>query len=1087
MNNANTKNGFMSHPKPLLSLSFVELWERFSFYGIRPMLVLFMVLAINEGGFGFSKEEASSIYAIFAGSLYLAALPGGYLADKLLGQKLATSIGAVIIAIGNFLLAGSYYLGHKAFFLGLVFIVIGTGLFKTCISLMVGMLYPKNDPKRDSGFTIFYMGINMGSFLAPLICGTVKEHYGYHLGFAISGCGMVLSMLLYYFHTLPQFNKYSKVHKFEQGLDIPDTDKTKHLIYLGTFIVTLALVITLAWFNIITINPVFIAEKMAAGIIFISVLYFIYLYVFAGLDSNDKKKLFIFVVLFIASAFFWSCFEQKPTSFNFFAQSYTNHTLFGYSFPIEWFQSINPFTIIVFAPIISYIWIYFANKNKEVDSFLKFALGLTFAALAFFVMYLAAKVVMISNSNVSPMYIIMCFWLLSIGELCLSPVGLSIMSQIAPSKISSSVMGLWFVSVSLGNVIAGLTGAKVKPENVTELPQMFMKFGISLIAVAILIVIFRKFILKLLNQTNQENPSAAIYKQRVEKLQQILKEKQCDFCIITSSDPHASEYLPEFYKTRANISGFFGSAGTLVVGQKEAILFTDGRYFLQAEKELNGSKIKLNKGPNFLAYLQTNHKNSKIIIDDNTYMYSWYLSLKEDFEIVYEDLASLVYDRGELVCNKVYIQNSEFIGSSSKDKIKLIQEELQKLNAKHHIISSLDDIAYITNLRGSDVECNPVFLAYMVISYDKCTLFIDNKKLNEEINSYLSEQEILIQNYEDIFEYIKTLEDNVLVDYDKSSVKLINSIQSNKINSVNPSTFLKSQKNETEIKHIKQAHIADGVALVKFFINLEKKLASGEKLYEHDIDTLVTQYRAYNENYVCNSFSTIAGFNENAALPHYKANSQNSKAIEKNGILLIDSGAQYQNGTTDITRVVATGIISDEFKKDYTLVLKSHIAIASLVYKEGIMMPLLDVMARSVLWENGLDYMHGTGHGVGYFLNVHEGPQVLSYLAPISEKTAVKKGMLTSIEPGLYHVNKYGIRLENLYISKHKLSSEYGEFLEFENVTMYPFELDLIDKSMLNDKEISWINSYHQKVFDELSEFLNEDEKIWLKAKTRAL
>lgn len=501
--NNTSHQGFMGHPKPLLSLSFVELWERFSFYGIRPMLVLFMVLAVNDGGFGFTQEEASSIYALFAGSLYLAALPGGYLADKVFGQKLATSIGAVIIAVGNFLLAGSYYLGHKAFFLGLVFIVIGTGLFKTCVSLMVGMLYPKGDPKRDSGFTIFYMGINIGAFLAPLICGAVKEKYGYHLGFAISGVGMLFSMLLYYFHTLPQFNKYAKVHKFERGFDKPDGDKSMPMIYMGVFIAALACVIVLSWFNIITINPVFIAENMAAGIIIISILYFMYLYAFAGLDKQDRKKLFVFVVLFIASAFFWSCFEQKPTSFNFFAQKYTNHSIFGYEFPVEWFQSINPFTIVVFAPVISYFWIWFAKKGKEIDSFVKFSLGLIFAALAFFVMYLAAKVVMATNSNVSPMYIVACFWLLTIGELCLSPVGLSIMSQIAPAKISSSVMGLWFVSVSLGNVIAGLTGAKVKPENVTELPYMFMKFGLALVIVAVLIMIFRKWILGLLKDNKE--------------------------------------------------------------------------------------------------------------------------------------------------------------------------------------------------------------------------------------------------------------------------------------------------------------------------------------------------------------------------------------------------------------------------------------------------------------------------------------------------------------------------------------------------------------------------------------------------------
>lgn len=579
----------------------------------------------------------------------------------------------------------------------------------------------------------------------------------------------------------------------------------------------------------------------------------------------------------------------------------------------------------------------------------------------------------------------------------------------------------------------------------------------------------------------------SIYKQRVEKLQEILKTKQYDFCIVASSDPHANEYLPNFYKARANISGFYGSAGTLVVGQDEAILFTDGRYFLQAKAELDGSGIKLNEGADFLGYLKTHHKGKKIVIDDNVYMYSGYELLKQDFDVVCEDLIGLVYDRGELVCEEVYIQKDEFITLCAKDKIKLIQDKMKEKSIKYHIISSLDDIAYLTNLRGNDIECNPVFLSYMAISLDECILFIDDKKLNDDVRNYLKSQSIIIKNYEDIFAYVKTLDEKVLIDFDKTSTKLANTIKVEKVNSINISTFLKSQKTDAEIQNIKQAHIVDGVALVKFFMDLEQRLARNDELYEYDIDALVTSYRAKNENYICNSFSTIAGFNENAALPHYRAKAKGSKKIEKNGILLIDSGAQYQNGTTDITRVIPTGVASDEFKKDYTLVLKSHIAIATLVHKEGVMMPLLDVMARSVLWENGLDYIHGTGHGVGYFLNVHEGPQVLSYLAPILPKTAVKKGMLTSIEPGLYHTGKYGIRLENLCVSKHKLSSIYGEFLEFESVTLYPFELELIDKSMLNDKEISWINTYHQKVFDSLSKFLNNEETQWLKAKTKAL
>lgn len=576
-----------------------------------------------------------------------------------------------------------------------------------------------------------------------------------------------------------------------------------------------------------------------------------------------------------------------------------------------------------------------------------------------------------------------------------------------------------------------------------------------------------------------------IYRQRIQKIQELLIANNLDFYLVLSSDPHANEYLPDFYKTRANLSGFSGSAGTLLISCKEAFLFTDGRYFLQASKELDGSGIILQKNHDYLSFL-SNYNGSKIGVDYSVLMYSVYLRLKEKFNLVDIDLSNKVLPQNTLIKNQIYKQNENFISKSAALKIAKIKEFMKEKNADYHIISSLDDIAYITNLRGSDIEYNPVFLSYLIIGYENCILFLDETKIDNNIKQYLNSQNFIIKNYDEIFDYSKKINGSILLDFDKTATKLVLNLKANIISDTNPSVFLKSCKDEKEIFNIKQAHIYDGVALVRFFINFLKKI-DNENLSEYDVDALITNERKKSDLFVSNSFATIAGFNENAALPHYKAQKDNAKFITKNGVLLIDSGAQYQNGTTDITRVIAIGKASDEVVQDYTLVLKSHIAISSLVHKEDIAMPLFDVMARSVLWEQGLDYMHGSGHGVGYFLNVHEGPQVLSYFANPSDKTKVKRGMLTSIEPGIYRKNKYGIRLENLVVSKHFLSSEYGEFLVFEPVTMFPFELNLIDKNKLDDKEKLWLNDYHKIVYKNLSPYLNESEKQWLQEKTKEI
>lgn len=564
------------------------------------------------------------------------------------------------------------------------------------------------------------------------------------------------------------------------------------------------------------------------------------------------------------------------------------------------------------------------------------------------------------------------------------------------------------------------------------------------------------------------------------KIRDILKINNADFALILTADYHLSEYIPEYFKLREFISGFSGSAGSLLISLDDAILFTDGRYFLQAENELKDS-IRLIKSPDYIDYIKNNLSTKKALIDLKTISQNNYEKLKNLVNIIdYDNFYKDFYDK-KLPQEPIYKQNEKFISDLSANKIKKVQDELKNKNIDYCVISSLSDIAYLTNYRGKDVEFNPVFLSYMIISQTNAICYIEPTKL-KNIQKDLN---IIYKNYDEFYSDLSSLSGNVLCDFANTNAKIISLINANLVNEILPSTIHKACKNDIEIKHIKQAHIIDAIALTKFNYYLE--YTNLDLVDELKIDEVLTQFRQENEYFISNSFDTIAAFNENAAIIHYKANAKTSKLLNKSGLLLLDSGAQYECGTTDITRVFKIKNASLEQIRDYTLVLKAHIAISKTIAPENIKMPLLDSIARKELWQYGFDYLHGTGHGVGYFLNVHEGPQVLSLNANISEHTKLKRGMLTSIEPGLYHNNKYGIRLENLAISKHCFSSEYGDFLSFDIVTLYPFELDLIDKKLLNQDEINWLNDYHKKVFDTISVFLDDELKQFLEFKTRAL
>lgn len=623
-----------------------------------------------------------------------------------------------------------------------------------------------------------------------------------------------------------------------------------------------------------------------------------------------------------------------------------------------------------------------------------------------------------------------------------------------------------------------------------------------------------------------------IYAQRIMALRMEMQRHNITACLILTSDPHLSEYIPNYWKVRKWLSGFNGSAGTLIVTQEYAGLWTDGRYWIQAQKQLEHSGIELQKATpqnTYTDWLVKNITSNQIIATDGRVLpYFLKIELLQRFatkkiilQTSWNGIESIWHERPSLPQNSIYEHELKFCGYSRKDKIDKIRQKMNELDATIHLISSLDDIAWILNLRGSDVPYNPVFLAHLLIMPDHVILFANKDKFSTSLLEILQHDRIIVKDYNAIQDELVQINDaKILIDPHKTTAYLIdllcnpnnncinamqdmqtlNDIRPNAISShnnknhiiedTNPSTFLKSCKTETEINHIQEAMRQDGIALCNFFVWLEDKLAKKEQISELDIGTKLSEFRSKSPLYISDSFNTIAGFNANGAQPHYSATTQSYSMIDGNGLLLIDSGGQYLNGTTDITRVVPIGNITQEQKRDYTLVLKANIAVTSAIFPEGLAMPMLDCITRLPLWQEQLDYIHGTGHGVGYFLNVHEGPQVLSYYAPPHPKTKAYEGMITSIEPGIYRANKWGIRLENLVVNKlypNPKNTEYGRFLYFEVLTLCPFDTRCILTEMLTDIEKQWLNTYHAKVFDMLSPYLDTKSYQWLQERTKQI
>ena len=587
--------------------------------------------------------------------------------------------------------------------------------------------------------------------------------------------------------------------------------------------------------------------------------------------------------------------------------------------------------------------------------------------------------------------------------------------------------------------------------------------------------------------------------ERISALRNEMKINDIAACIIPSSDPHASEYIADYWKEREWISGFNGSAGTVVITQTRAALWTDSRYFLQAENQLKGSGIELMKEglPETLSWtdwLAEELKNSeKVGINTQMFSYNTFNRLKNELEkkgilMIFVDLIGKIWkNRPALPSQPFYIYDIRFAGETASNKLASLREQMKKNQADTFVISALDEIAWLFNIRGNDVDFNPVVIAYAMVELDKAILFVDPKKVTDKSAAFLQEQGITIEPYNDIYLQLKKLSANkrIWIDGSKLNAALYEAIPSHctVINSMSPVLKMKSVKNKIELEGTRQAMIRDGVALVKFFKWLEENLLSTE-ISEISAAEKLLEFRQQQDNFVSESFDTICGYAGHGAIVHYHAEPGTDVVLKPENLLLVDSGGQYFDGTTDITRTIALGIPTQQQKTDYTLVLKGHIALAKAKFPINTRGSQLDILAHKWLWDNGLNYGHGTGHGVGHFLCVHEGPQNIR----MDENPAVLlPGMIVSDEPGLYRTNAYGIRIENLVHVVEDEKTEFGDFLCFETLTLFPYDHSLIELSMLTEDEINWMNSYQKKVLEKLSPYLNEEEKHWLQKKCVSL
>ena len=594
-------------------------------------------------------------------------------------------------------------------------------------------------------------------------------------------------------------------------------------------------------------------------------------------------------------------------------------------------------------------------------------------------------------------------------------------------------------------------------------------------------------------------------KQRIENIRDLMKEKNIYAYIVPSSDYHQSEYVGDYFKSREFMSGFTGSSGTLIISMDEAGLWTDGRYFIQAENELKDSGIKLFKMgeegvPTIEEYLlEKLPKNSTLGFDGRV------MSVKEgqslanklafkgiNIEYKYDLVNDIWEDRCSLPTEKAFLLGTEYSGESFSDKLSRIRAVMKEKKATTHILASLDDIAWLFNIRGRDVKSNPVVLSYAVISIDSVYLFIDKNKIGEDIRAELSKENVQIKGYEEVYEFIKNIDENevVLIDTSKVNYAIYNNIPSNvqKIEERNPSILFKSIKNEIELKNIRNSHIKDGVAFTKFMYWLKNNIGKIE-ITEISATQKLEEFRREQDKFIEPSFSTIAAYKDHAAMMHYSATEESNYKLEPRDLFLVDSGGQYFDGTTDITRTIALGPIPENVRKDFTNVVRGMIRLSKAKFLYGCRGYNLDILARGPLWEEGVDYKCGTGHGIGFVLNVHEGPNGFRWKVreDIDDSCILEEGMVTTNEPGVYVENSHGIRIENEIVVRKAEKNEYGQFMDFEVITFAPIDLDAIDESLILKDEKVYLNNYHKQVYDKISLYLNEEEKQWLKTYTREI
>lgn len=588
---------------------------------------------------------------------------------------------------------------------------------------------------------------------------------------------------------------------------------------------------------------------------------------------------------------------------------------------------------------------------------------------------------------------------------------------------------------------------------------------------------------------------------KLDLLRQAMQVAGVQACLIPSADPHLSEYLPESWQVRRWLTGFTGSVGTVVVTAEFAGVWVDSRYWVQAELDLAGSGFELMKigAVGDLAHTHWLAADLKagdtLAVDGRALSWSGSQALESlltprqvriDFGL---DLITEIWpDRPALSTAPVYAFELSYAGLSRSQKLVAVRREMQQYQATWHVISTLDDVAWLLNLRGQDVDFNPVFMAHVLISDLTAQIFIDVNKVGPSLQAELKNDGFEVLPYEAAQNALAHLSvnDTILFDPMRMTVALINACPAQRVMSVNPSTLMKSRKTEHELNHVRHAMRYDGLALCEFFAWLEKAIENRatEPLTELMLDTKLFQYRSKQPGYVSRSFATIAAFNANGAMPHYRATEHSHAMIEGDGLLLLDSGAQYLGGTTDITRMIPVGQLSDLQRADCTAVLRGMIALSQLTFPEGVASPLIDAIARAPLWASLTEYGHGTGHGVGYFLNVHEGPQVISYRAGVTPQTAMHAGMITSNEPGLYRPNQWGVRIENLICCQEAGESVFGRFLSFETLTVCPIDTRCLDLHALRPHELAWLNQYHHWVRSKLAPDLSGAPLDWLLGKT---